>query len=40
MEENLIDLFCSVDDCCKLFLSEWDKSLIDNRLKNMFELVT
>ncbi len=33
MEENLIDLFCFVDDFCKLFLPEWDKHLINNRLK-------
>lgn len=33
MEENLIDLFCLVDDFCKLFLADWDKHLINNRLK-------
>jgi hypothetical protein len=38
MEENLIDLFCFVDDFCQLFLPEWDKHLINNGLKKRTRL--
>ena len=33
MEDNIINLFCIVDDFCQLFLPEWDKHLIENGLK-------
>lgn len=31
--ENLTELFCTVDDFCKLFLPEWNKHLLASGLK-------
>jgi len=33
MENNLLGLFCVVDDFCKNFYPEWEKSLIADELK-------
>lgn len=31
--ENLTELFCTVDDFCKLFLPEWNKHLLSSEIK-------
>lgn len=33
MEDNLLSLFCFVDDFCKDFIPQWEKHLIKNSLK-------
>ncbi len=28
--KNLVELFCDVDDFCKLFIPQWKKQLLEN----------
>jgi hypothetical protein len=33
-ENEIINLFCEIDNFCKIFIPEWNKYLISNKEKN------
>jgi hypothetical protein len=38
--KNLVELFCDVDDFCKVFIPQWQKQLLDDGTQKHIEIVS